>query len=283
MFHIVSQEPVDYLAIGHITIDLTDNGPVFGGSVLYAALTARALGLRVGIVTVRGHELKLPAWEGIQVVQSDASASTTFENLQTETGRVQILHHQAPQINFESVPKPWRNAAIIHLAPVAQELEPILPDYFHPHFLGLTPQGWLRKWDETGRVLPCEWKEARQALNKAASVVLSVEDVQHQEEVVEQWAHETRLLAVTEGKAGARLFWNGDSRRFRAPAMQEVDSTGAGDIFAASFFVRLMHTRDPWEAARFAVLMASHSVQRPGLTGIANQAEIQSCLTEVLQ
>ena len=39
-------EPVDYLAVGHITIDQTPDGPRLGGSVAYAALTAQALGLR---------------------------------------------------------------------------------------------------------------------------------------------------------------------------------------------------------------------------------------------
>ncbi|MCC7512789.1 MAG: hypothetical protein IT296_09070, partial [Anaerolineae bacterium] len=49
------------------------------------------------------------------------------------------------------------------------------------------------------------------------------------------------------------------------------------------FFTRLYATRDPWEAARFATLLASHSVARAGLDGIPTEQEIQSCLVEVLQ
>ncbi len=44
-------DPVDYLVIGHIARDLTPSGPRLGGTVAYSGLTARALGLRVGIVT----------------------------------------------------------------------------------------------------------------------------------------------------------------------------------------------------------------------------------------
>lgn len=44
-------QPVDYLVIGHVTQDLTPSGPVLGGTAAYAALTARAMGLRVGVVT----------------------------------------------------------------------------------------------------------------------------------------------------------------------------------------------------------------------------------------
>ena len=87
---------------------------------------------------------------------------------------------------------------------------------------------------------------------------------------------------MTESAAGAVLYWNGDRRRFRAPEVKEMDATGAGDVFAAAFFIRLFKTRDPWEAARFATLIASCSVTRPGLEGIATPREIEECLMEVL-
>jgi sugar/nucleoside kinase (ribokinase family) len=61
-----------------------------------------------------------------------------------------------------------------------------------------------------------------------------------------------------------------------------VDATGAGDIFAAAFFARLHQTRDPWEAARFATNLASHSVTRVGLSGIPTREEVEGCLMEVL-
>ena len=101
-------------------------------------------------------------------------------------------------------------------------------------------------------------------------------------ELIEHLAHRTRMLVVTEGAEGCVLHWHGDRRRFRAPEVREVDATGAGDVFAAAFFIRLHATRDPWEAARFATLIASHSVTRPGLEGIPTRPEIESCLMEVL-
>ena len=111
---------------------------------------------------------------------------------------------------------------------------------------------------------------------------MSVEDVNRDLELVEEMAHHTRILCLTEGEAGAVLYWNGDRRRFRPLAVQEVDGTGAGDIFAAAFFVRLYSTRDPWEAARFATQLAARSVTRVGLNGIPTSREIEECLMEVL-
>ena len=275
-------EPVDYLVIGHLAHDLTPAGPRLGGTVAYSALTARALGMRVGIVTAAGPETSLAAVKDIPVLCFESPQSTTFENIYTEHGRVQYLRAQATRIDLEHVPESWRRASIIHLGPIANEMNAVLPAGFSPVLLGLTPQGWMRKWDAEGRVSPAEWRNADFALANASAVVLSREDVAGDDELLEHLAHQTRILAVTEGPAGAVLFWHGDRRRFRAADVQEVDATGAGDVFAAAFFIRLLKTRDPWEATRFATLIASRSVTRVGLDGVPTPREIEECLIEVL-
>lgn len=282
MLELASLMPVDYLAIGHVAVDLTPAGKQLGGTVSYAALTARTLGLRVGIVTSTGQDAPLQLMNGIQIVNVPSGHSTTFENIKTENGRRQTLHHQAAPILFEHIPQAWRSAPIIHLAPIAHELDVSLTEQLSASLLGVTPQGWMRTWDENGRVEACVWGNSEQVLGRAGSVVMSVEDVNRDLEQVEWMAHHTRILCLTEGEAGAVLYWNGDRRRFRAPVMDEVDATGAGDIFAAAFFVRLSATRDPWEAARFATNLAAHSVTRTGLNGIPTRPEIESCLMEVL-
>jgi sugar/nucleoside kinase (ribokinase family) len=47
-----------------------------------------------------------------------------------------------------------------------------------------------------------------------------------------------------------------------------VDPTGAGDVFAAAFFVRLTQTGDPWKAARFANRLATASITLEGVGGL---------------
>ena len=275
-------EPVDYLVIGHVAHDLTPDGPRLGGTVAYSALTARALGLRVGIVTASGPETSLEALNGIPIINVESPTSTTFENIYTEHGRLQYLRAQATRINFTNVPEAWQRASIIHLGPIANEMDVILPEGFSPALLGLTPQGWMRQWDSECRVSRTEWIDADSALVRAGAVVISREDVGGDDELIEHMAHQTSILAVTEDAAGAVLYWNGDRRRFRAPEVKEVDATGAGDVFAAAFFVRLFTTRDPWEATRFATLLASRSVTRAGLDGIPTPREIEECMLEVL-
>jgi sugar/nucleoside kinase (ribokinase family) len=236
----------------------------------------------VGVVTAWGGELPLDVLAGIQVRSMQVDHSTTFENVYTPEGRHQFIHHIAPDILLENIPPAWREASIIHVGPIAGEGKTLVDGQFPASSLGLTPQGWLRTWTESGRVYPGAWPEAALMLPKAAAVVLSIEDVGGDEDQIEAMANNCRVLAVTEGLAGARLYWNGDLRRFYAPHVIEVDATGAGDIFAAAFFWRLHVTRDPWAAAKFATHLASFSVQRRGLEGIPTQAEIQTCLVEVL-
>ena len=283
MSNLISFEPVDYLVIGHVAHDLTPTGPRLGGTVAYSALTARALGMRVGIVTAAGPETSLEPLKEIRVISIPSSQSTTFENIYTEKGRIQYLRAQAERINFSMIPEPWRNASIIHLGPIANEMDASLPKEFAPSLLGITPQGWMRTWDSGCRVSPAEWTNAESALAQADALIISREDVGGNDEVIEQYAQQTRVLAVTEGPGGAVLHWHGDRRRIRAPDVKEVDATGAGDVFAAAFFVRLLKTRDPWEATRFATLVASRSVTRIGLDGIPTSREIEECLMEILR
>jgi sugar/nucleoside kinase (ribokinase family) len=281
MRNVTFYEPIDYLVIGHITCDLTPKGPRIGGTASYAALTARALGLRVGIVTSWGGEVPLDPLEGIPIANYPTDQSTTFENIYTPGGRIQILHHVAPRLDFYQIPDPWRHAPIVHLGPVAQEVEPGIVRYLPTSLIGITPQGWLRAWDNEGRVYSCEWPEESFLLGQAGATVLSVEDVASDESRIEEIASYSRVCAFTEASLGARVYWNGDIRRIRPPHVMEVDATGAGDIFAAAFFYRLHNTRDPWEAARFANHLAAFSVTRVGLEGIPTPEEVRESMVEV--
>jgi sugar/nucleoside kinase (ribokinase family) len=282
MLSLVPLDPVDYLVIGHVTQDLTPTGPRLGGTASFAGLTARRFGLRVGIITSVSDETALERLEGVSILRVPSPTTTTFENLHTPARRRQILLDRAAPITLEGLPAVWRTTPIVHLAPVAQELSEDCADYFSASLLGITPQGWMRKWDEAGHVAACQWEGAARLLPKAGAVVFSREDVEADEAAIETMSHQARVLAVTEGPAGSVLYWNGDRRRFRAPDVSAVDEVGAGDVFAAAFFIRLHTTRDPWEAARFATVLAARSVTRPGLEGIPTAEEIDACAVEVL-
>lgn len=275
-------EPVDYLLIGHITKDITPGGYTLGGTATYSALTASRLGLRVGVVTSYGPELELPARPGIQVSAVPSDSTTTFKNIYTPTGRIQYVHHPAAYLELSAVPEVWRNTPIVHLGPIFQEVDPKLARAFPNAMVGLTPQGWMRNADAQGLVHYTDWPEARYVLEAAQAVVFSIEDVQGDESIIDELISSIRVLVVTEGSNGARLYWNGDLRTFKAPQLEEIDPVGAGDIFAATFFTRMHQTRDPWESARFATQLASLSVTRRGVEGIPTEEEVKASLVTIL-
>jgi sugar/nucleoside kinase (ribokinase family) len=276
-------EPVDYLLIGHLTRDLTPDGERLGGTVAYSALMAAALGMRVGIVTSWGNEFKLEPYLGpITIINAPTASSTTFENRVTSSGRVQIVHEVAAPLDMHTIPESWLNAPIVHLAPIAQEVDPTLIRHFPNSMICVTPQGWLREWDQNGLVSRAEWPEASFVLERAAATVLSFEDMQRDEDRIAELVIASQVMAVTEGEQGARVYWNGDIRRIRAPKVKQADTVGAGDIFSAAFFIRYRQTKNPWEASRFATQLASLSVTRVGLDSIPTVEEIQSTMVEVL-
>lgn len=276
-------EPVDYLLIGHVTQDVTPTGFVLGGTVSYAGLTARAFGKKVGIVTACTPELQLPELEGIPVIRKLSPHNSTFENFDTPNGRVQHIRAVAEKITPADIPPAWLDTPIVHLGPVAAELDPNLAQAFPHSLLGITPQGWLRGWEKEGLVSFTDWPNALSVLKHANVVVLSIEDVRGNEEVIQEYVAEVPVLVVTEGARGARVYWNSDVRYFRPPQEKEVDPVGAGDIFASSFFIRYAATHDPWESARVATQIAARSVTRKSLSGVPTPVEVQSTLMEILQ
>ncbi|PWH18469.1 MAG: hypothetical protein DDG59_05885 [Anaerolineae bacterium] len=282
VYSLENPQPIDYLLVGHLTCDLVNGSSRLGGSVAYAALTAKALGMRVGIITSYAEDLPIDQLASIPIINLVSLTTTTFSNQETPQGRIQKIYHRAETLEYYLVPQAWRNSAILHLAPVAQEVSADFVRHFPHSFIGITPQGWLRAWDKEGNVHPTEWPEATFVLPYVNATVISIEDVGRNEERIEEISASCHILAVTEGAEGSRVYWNGDVRRFRPPAnLTEVDPVGAGDIYAAAFFIRLFETRDPWEAGRFATQLASYSITRAGLDSPPTRQEIEACRIEV--
>ncbi len=273
----------DYLVVGHVTQDrLPDGSLTPGGTASYAARTARALGLRTAVLTSTDDSLDLSTvLPDVEIYRLPAASSTVFENRYTSDGRIQFLHARAALLTPDTI----RSAkfilpptGILHLGPVAGECDPALADCIPADFLGLTPQGWMRRWDGAGRVTAGPWEGAKDWLPRADAVVLSEEDIGGDEALAARWAAQTRILALTRGARGCSIY--ADGRVWHLPAFpaQEVDPTGAGDVFAAVFFACLWRGDDLVQAARRANCIAAISVTRPGLSGTPTPAEIAHCL-----
>ncbi len=260
--------PIDYLVIGHIACDLTPDGCAVGGTVAYAGRAAHILGCHTAVLTSAHADYDLDnALPGIDIHCLATDRSTTFANRYTAEGRVQTIHGVAARLTAAHIPAAWQRAAIVHLGPIANEIDPAMIHLFSNSLIGLTPQGWMRQWDANGRVYAQDWQAARAYLPLAAAVIISEEDLLN-DAMLAQYRRWSRLLVLTQGYRGCTVFCGDEIRQFDAPHVPEVEFTGAGDIFAAAYLVRLWQTDgNPWESARFANEIAAASVTQQTLTG----------------
>jgi len=274
---------IDYLAIGHISLDMNKNGKTaIGGTVSYSGLTAQQMGVRVGIVTSGNFDKPPVELTGIQTCIHKSAHNTIFENIISTEGRIQYLHNKASDITEEMIPVEWKSTPIIHLGPLINEMEPELCLAFPDALVALTPQGWMRGVNGENKITRIPWEINQSVLQTVDCIIFSTEDVNYNEAIIDSLIPECKILVVTESSTGARVYWNGNLKYFRAPKQSEIDPTGAGDIFASSFLIRYHETNDPWIAGKFATQIASNSVKRRGLNSIPTQKEIQKALQEVI-
>lgn len=274
--------PIDYLVIGHITKDLSETGFRLGGTATFSSLTAKALGHSVGIITSCSPSTDFSNYQNIQIFNNPSSENSTFKNIPTPQGRIQYLYEKANKISISKIPLVWSNTPIVHLGPIIDEIDPQIFHSFPDSKIFLTPQGWLREVDDNQHVWPKKCDLPKELLNRASATVISIEDVNGDEDQISDLAALCKILVVTENKYGARVYWHGDVRYFSTQEVQVSEYTGAGDIFAACFFSRLFFTNDPWESARFAVKLAALSVTRMYLSSIPTLQEIIKAKTDFI-
>jgi 1D-myo-inositol 3-kinase len=269
----------DYLVIGHITKDLLNGDFTVGGTVTYSGLTARNLGRRVGVVTSASPDLDLKqTLPGIEVVSVPSPVTTAFQNVYHNGTRQQFIKAVAERITVEAIPPQWHYSATVQLGPLNQELDEEMIHLFKGSLIGVTPQGWMRRWDDEGRVSPTAWAAPEKVLPFARVLILSEEDVSGDMALIQEYVELTEIVVVTAGWKGSTVYHGSQRRYFPAREVIAVDPTGAGDVFAAAYLIRLEETGDPWEAAHFANCVASFSVEKPGVTGIPSRQQVEACL-----
>src|ERR1700738_1795086 len=84
---------IDYLLLGHVTVDrLDEKRVVLGGTATYAALTARNMGARVGVHTSSAYEPGLiDTLGGVLVARIPAEYTTCFVNESIDGKRRQTI------------------------------------------------------------------------------------------------------------------------------------------------------------------------------------------------
>lgn len=274
----------DYVAVGHVTADvLHDAGrrprrqP--GGGAFYSALQAARLGLRALVIT-RGEPDELRAllapFAGEIAVQIlPAARTSTFETWGAGSRRRQRLRSWAGPISPADLPAaaaPERTS-ILHLAPVAQETPPAWP--LAADFVGLTAQGLVRHWDQrTGEIAVGPIDRARLPAHLDAVVISAAE----RESCAPLFDRAIPVIAVTAGEGPTSVHLAGvgpEARVAPRPIDGAHEDLGAGDVFAAAFFIALREGLPPPQAAARGNAAAAVRIGGRGPDAIGDLAAIE--------
>jgi sugar/nucleoside kinase (ribokinase family) len=261
--------------VGHVTVDVIAAGHSRrpGGGAFYSALQAARLGLRTLIVTQGSPpeiEALLEPYRGeLSLEILPAPASTTLETSWSGATRAQRLLAWAGAMADE----PAVDTGILHLAPIARET----PRSWQGRagFIGLTPQGLLRTWSKHNGVLSPAPLDSDRFPEHLDAIVLS----KHEHAICEGRIP-APVIAVTAGAKPTEIFLAEEEvLRVEVPATGNPrDDLGAGDVFAAAFFVALFEGQDPTHAASFANAAAAIRIAGLGPGAIGDRAAIEARL-----
>ncbi|HEY7541016.1 MAG TPA: PfkB family carbohydrate kinase [Methylomirabilota bacterium] len=271
----------DFVAIGHVTLDRFGESTRPGGSALYAAVTAHRLGLSVGLLTSHADDFPLEVIPSrIEVVTVPADETTLFEHRHEPKGRVSHVRAVAGPLTAVDVPEDWRDASLTLLAPVVDEVDPLIATLFTDGAVGAAAQGWVRQVTPDGLVTPRPWPSPERLLQSVQALFLSREDILGQEAEVIEWFQRMPVGVLTADRVGALLFVNGERYEVQPRPAREVDPTGAGDVFAATFLIQYQRDGDPWLAAAAAACAGSLAVEGEGWSAVADRPALDAALLE---
>lgn len=299
----------DYVAVGHVTRDVIEDrggGAISqpGGGAFYSALQAARLGLRTSIVTQGApHEIEAllePFGSEFDLRVIPAEHTTTLSTRGSGARRSQrLLAWAGPIVEPLTI-----DAKILHLAPVARETP--LTWQGQVDFVGLTPQGLARRWEQkedvtllqldTGSLLgdvPLSMGAEMRLTGDISAVELDPNALPRRFDAAVISEHECKschvlfalarrrgaYVAVTAGSRPATVHLptlaGGSVVQTGLPHLVDLrEDLGAGDVFAAAFFVALNEGRGPLEAATFGNAAAALRIAGTGPDAIAARAAI---------
>jgi 1D-myo-inositol 3-kinase len=263
----------DLLVLGHVTCDEFGNELRLGGAAGYAARAAALLGIDTALVTVAplGSLLLPPLAEtpGLSLHVSPSDVMTTFALDYRGPRRRLVLRASARPVTLDDVPQAWRSPRVVYAGSVFGECDRALVDAFAGAHVIAALQGWLRRRAADGAIEPALSPEALEPPASVGSAVLSEEDHPAAEEIAARFAARGAFVALTRGPRGATILHRDGRIEIPAAPAEEVDPTGAGDVFGLVFGLALASGHPAAEAGRRAALAAARVVEGPGLGRLA--------------
>lgn len=268
-------QPIDFLAVGHVCHDWTPSGNILGGTVSYASIFAKKLNLNTAVFTSFGSDFEFQnCFQNISLQHSLSDKTTQFKNIYQNQNRNQFLLSKSNNILTSHLKNQFKDAKMVLLGPIANEIDLKLLDYFNTNsMVAVCPQGWMRRWDNNGKVFQ-KMLDDWTIFKNSDLVILSEEDLNFRFDLIPELSSLFKLLVITKGKKGAEVYFNNNKYTFKSYHSKATDPTGAGDIFATAFLIRYYETKNISLAATFANSAASFCIEKKGISGIVGRKKI---------
>lgn len=271
------------LSIGHHSYDIhigsdgQRSEPIPGGASIFTALTvSRLTGKSATAITSSATGMRPQSLDvgridadGVSIYADPDSEQTVFEDWIKGDERRQRLVCRAPAIEFnpQMTGVLRDDVSVLFACPLLDELSLDCRSRVDANFACLIPQGWFRIIVPDGSI-SLRAPDTSAITGPWDLIVISEEEDRLSGDLTD-WRSVGRILAVTKGSRGATVYTNDEEHHVEAvrpPVV--VDTTGAGDVWAAAFTVRYLETEDAEVAGRFASAAAAICVSRQGLDGV---------------
>jgi len=293
----------DLVTVGHFSIDLIQSpkiltpNPTLGGPPTYVSLAARQLNSKVSVISKVGEDFpsEYILWlkdkgvdlSGLKIVKG--ASTTSFLLMYRNEKRMLQLKSQAPPIFVEDVPASL-TAKAIHIAPIANELSLNSVQKLRTltNILSLDPQGFLRRFDESGEVELKKWDDS-EVLEQVDIYKSSIKEIKIATGLANlrsamKKIHSLgpKVVLVTRGVIGSTLFFKG--KFYNIPSCKPrivLDPTGAGDAFIGAFLAEYVKGKDPLWCACVGSATSSFVVEGIGPAVFGKKEEIYRRAKEI--
>jgi len=284
----------DIVFAGHLTIDHIVKAGLAarsmpGGPPIYGSLTAKRMGASASIVSKVGGDFpdEYVVWlsrMGISLegLRRDGSSLTTRYLLRYEDDKRSLqLMSRCSLILPADVPD--IRCRGLHLCPVAGELplETVTALSARAEHVSLDPQGFIRRFDESGMVSLGRWFD-KSVLGGVEVYRASVGEVLASTGLSEVWSAAARIadagphiVIAQKGTEGSYMLVDGSRYIVPAcPAREVVDTTGAGDAFVSAFMAEFIKEEDPLWCAAVGSAASSFVVEGMGPSVFGSRSKV---------
>jgi len=261
---------------GHSIIRLTEKSP--GGAGANVAHNLASLGVRSVIFTTLGRD------EDAEYFVKNTSAIVEAEITDDKTGRVHVFVDKDGERTFFVEPnaagKPFvrvKGGDYLYLDPFPSEKSFEVQINEAENFGGFVILNPGFPYSNLG------FEKLKQILRHVDMVIMSAEEFSILRVETADFLKYVDYLIVTQGRLGSACYTKNGS--FQSPAFpaRVVDTTGAGDAFAAGFIFGFMNNYPIEVCLKLGNFCGAYNVERVGARNFPSRGEIGEFLARVLR